>query len=387
MKQAPHYLKSLARQVEPAPQPEDATARRQKLIASIETSARQTRKAVQTKRRRFRAMAVVAAAAGLAAILVGARQFALHGHTDEAPRADRVQTPASSPTGDAPSAVDAASQSSAAQSALVRGSLKSETRGQLSPGDRLGEGRLTVGQQTAAILRLGSGAEIQARPRSIVRVHVDKKASLTSEWLELDGGDVSLQVPHLGTQRRLLVKTPEALVEVRGTAFRVSRKAISAQKWVTHVHVTEGLVSVRASGKEVFLGPEDSWSSSARSSAPPAPKDTAEVRTERLLPSTKATDAKAADARTAKANTAAPTGASEADRAQPTSPSSNPQATSNLAEQNRLYQSALVASRNGLSELARLRFEQLLRKYPNSPLAPGAKRELARLKPASSERQ
>ncbi len=360
MKEAPEYLKELSRVVEPALGPEDAAERRMRMIASIERSARSSREAVARARRRRRFLAPVALVAPVAAAATLWLNAPEAVPTEAVPTAPRLggATEVAVQQGNTNGAVENGPSEEVKLNRLLEGPVVSETTGPLHPGERLGDGLLTVGGEEEARLRLASGARVEAYPSSRLWLRVESAGSTQSEVLTLDSGTVALRVPHLGGERRLLVETAEAVTEVRGTAFRVSREKLRTGLMITSVSVSEGLVSVRSNGAEVFLGPGDEWESG------------------RTVDSLRERQARAE----ASSLTSSHPGALLASgREAPPSEASEMARTSDLAEQNRLYQSALLASRNGLPDLARIRFRQLLRQYPHSPLIGGVRRELTRL--------
>lgn len=357
MKDAPHYLKDMARIVEPAPPAEQATRRRTTLILGIDRSARRVEMIVKARQRRRVWLSVgLTAAAVVGAILVGGggADWAKVGVSDAgrsavaAPRAPAERSASISES------ARTASGDTLGQS-LVRGRIVSEEAGKIAPGHELGHGLLTVGTEQPALIHLASGAQMEADAGSKLRLSANRPGDVLKEAVLLGLGGVELEVPPLGKDRRLLVETEEAVVEVRGTAFRVERtKSEHSPDLVTRVTVSEGLVSVRSGGSEVFLRPGDRWESGVVAKQDGGSKSLSE--------------------RTHEPDLVRPAETPEARPANGTLPSA-----SDLAQQNELYHSALLASRNGFVDLARARFEQLLRQHPDSPLAPGARRELERL--------
>jgi TolA-binding protein len=191
---------------------------------------------------------------------------------------------------------------------------------------------------------LENGAQVLAAAQSRLEISSSQQKARKVEDIHLLTGSVSLRVPKLTMQQGLTVTTPEAIVEVRGTAFVVTREAIEAG-YVTRVSVSEGLVAVTAGGTELLLQPGDKWESPSTRGPSPALDHSGGKKHPHSTGSNKKTSLTA----------------------------------SSLAEQNRLYQSAMHAKRNGLHELAKVRLRQLLASYPSSPLTPGVERELLKL--------
>jgi len=57
-------------------------------------------------------------------------------------------------------------------------------------------------------------------------------------------------------------------------------------------------------------------------------------------------------------------------------------ASGTLEEENRLFQAGLSSERQGDARAAAAAFDELLARYPQSPLAPATRRALARVKAA-----
>jgi ferric-dicitrate binding protein FerR (iron transport regulator) len=176
--------------------------------------------------------------------------------------------------------------------------------------------------------------------------------------VELSQGLLTCSVPHLSEGQRFSVQTPDARVVVHGTVFSVqvdSKRGLGA---ATCVEVTDGVVIVQHLGGETALNAGDSWgcgaSVSAEGSANPVPA---------------ATPAKGTDVSDRHS-----VPRSGARRAEP----------STLGEESRLLQEALAAERVGQPERAQGLLNQLLARYPKSPLAPEARRASSRIASASA---
>ena len=82
--------------------------------------------------------------------------------------------------------------------------------------------------------------------------------------LRLAAGSVDLHVAKVSADRRFLVTTPDAEVEVRGTKFRVAigpADPSCLEDALTHLVVTEGAVVVRHAGVEKRVGAGEQWPS------------------------------------------------------------------------------------------------------------------------------
>jgi hypothetical protein len=160
--------------------------------------------------------------------------------------------------------------------------------------------------------------------------------------LRLDSGSVDLHVAKVLADRRFLVSTPDADVEVRGTKFRVSlgpSNAACGDKAPTHIVVTEGVVIVRHAGADKRVAAGEQWSSDC---TPP---------TETAVP-------------------ALPSA--------PPSANAEPMA-STLGEENDLFAEGILATHRGDRQIAIGTFDRFLATYPGSPLAQSAAVERMRL--------
>ncbi len=167
------------------------------------------------------------------------------------------------------------------------------------------------------------------------------KVNATDQAYQLNAGRVDISLPRVvGEQRSLQVRTPNALVEVRGTVFSVEVTR-SDDGPVTTVQVTRGSVAVNAGSEVLMLKAGQSWSSFQSPPAPaPAAVGTAAAARENENENESARDGK---------------------------PEARPR-ISNLAEQNRLFGRALRARERGEHAHAVRLFDEFIRSYPNSPL-------------------
>jgi ferric-dicitrate binding protein FerR (iron transport regulator) len=177
-------------------------------------------------------------------------------------------------------------------------------------------------------ITLANGARVKLSGSTRVRLQDGaSQAGHDRSGIVLASGKVDVQVPKLNGGS-FVVTTPHAEVVVHGTAFTVEVFEPDTRPGETCVAVTEGSVSVRSNGTDVLLGPSGRWSSfpnSSRCEGKPAPRR------------------------------------SEGHAAKPE--------VSSLAVQNGIFQAALTARHRGDDREAIRLFDELLQKYPDSPLA------------------
>jgi hypothetical protein len=174
--------------------------------------------------------------------------------------------------------------------------------------------------------------------------------------VELRHGLLTCTVPHLREGQRFSVQTPDVRVVVHGTVFSVRVDSTRAQGSGTCVEVTDGVVIVQHAGRETALNAGDRWGCEAKASATLA-ESAAPVPT---------LDSALNDRHPVPRNGA------------------RPLERSTLGEESRFLQDALAAERVGQRKRAQSLLEQLLARYPNSPLAPEARRASARIASASA---
>jgi len=184
--------------------------------------------------------------------------------------------------------------------------------------------------------------------------------------VDLRQGLLTCSVPHLHEGQRFAVQTPDARVVVHGTVFSV--RVDSNQ--TTCVEVTDGVVIVQHAGRDTALNAGDHWGCSAS----PRPSLTSS-----------ASQAASPSASLA-ASPSAPERAHESavsERHPVLHGSARAAERGTLAEESRLLQEALAAERVGQPERAQIMLNQLLARFPSSPLASEARRASARIASAS----
>ncbi len=223
-------------------------------------------------------------------------------------------------------------------------------------GARLAEGTdLRTSGSAEASLDFDNGTHVTLGGASRVRL-VEQTAH---KRFALEAGSFSAKVAKLTADESFVVVTPDAEVEVRGTAFRVtvaSGDPACEGGTPTRLEVSEGVVVVTHAGVAVRVRAGEQWPSCGASTA-----------TERPI-------AERAAPPVPRSATAAPAvGAS----ATPTSV--RPEASSRLGEQNDLFDEAMRLKRAGDRVGAVVKLDWLLADYPSGPLAESAAAERMRL--------
>jgi hypothetical protein len=212
------------------------------------------------------------------------------------------------------------------------------------------DGEVITAPQSEARLRTPSGLEIGVFEKS--RMSLAGLRAAGSFSVSLATGDIRCRVPHLTETHTFSVITPTATVVVHGTVFRVT---VSGQERATEtcVRVEEGVVGVQTATGETLVSADRSWGCNLEEQAAAlvAPSPSTEHLLNRLRPMPKER----------------PTGTTRA-------------TAGTLDEENRIFQAGLSAERQGDALGAGAFFEQLLSRYPDSPLASDTRRALARVR-------
>jgi TolA-binding protein len=186
----------------------------------------------------------------------------------------------------------------------------------------------------------------------------------------LDAGRVELSIPRVpGETRSVTVQTADTLVRVKGTVFSVE-VVREDDRLATVVQVTRGVVAVESRGREQLVQAGQTWSSAAH---PPAVEVAPEPDAEEGVVAEKGAKFNAPARRVHSSNAArgqSPSNTHEGSSASTFS-------ASNLAEQNQLYARALSAREQGDDARAQALFDELLRRFPGSPLRASATTERA----------
>jgi hypothetical protein len=221
---------------------------------------------------------------------------------------------------------------------IVRGGTTSVVPSSVSDAPVASGDEVITTPGATARVALVSGAVIEVSPSSHLAVAFAIPASSAHhDRLSLSAGMATAHVPTLATEESFVVATPDAEIAGSGAGFIVSLRGDGAPR--TYVSVTEGSVLVRYLGQETRVSAGEDW--------PPTPQAIGQAQVH----------GPATPAATASAAVAAP--------AVP-SPSNRP--VSSLAEQNALMQAALDARRSGDNAGAVAKIDELLAKYPATPL-------------------
>jgi hypothetical protein len=312
---------TLGRLGETSAPPEDASEaeiRRAHVVPRIESALRGVADARARSRRRARIVGGLALAASIAlAVGIGWRM-----------RAVRSSVVAAAPL--APPAAHLAQSSGTVL--ITHGGATAVVPSSSSDAPIVVGDELVTTPEASARVAMASGAVVELAPATRLAFAIPVDA-VRDERLSLSAGQASAHVPKLGTGESFEVVTPDAEVIVRGTGFVVSVRDDGTPR--THVAVSEGVVVVRYAGQEFRVAAGEQWP------AAPAASVTAPL---------------AATVATASAPT----------MASPALPSSRVPST--LADQNALLQAAQEAHRSGNDARAVAKLDELLAKYPASPL-------------------
>jgi hypothetical protein len=208
-------------------------------------------------------------------------------------------------------------------------------------------GTVTTSPSGAAEVRTAGGLELDLSRDTRVGLAAFEGPSRT---LQLVRGKVLCRVPHLAEKETFSVVTSDVRVVVHGTVFSVE---VSPEGTIT-VRVDQGVVSVHHPRGDVTLVASQSWSSEP-TPAPAAPPPLSVVQEGKEGPP----------------KVSAPAARKAGEPAPP---------PGTLDEETRLLRSGLAAERSGDLESAAQSFDQLLKRFPQSPLAPDARAALARVR-------
>lgn len=185
-----------------------------------------------------------------------------------------------------------------------------------------------------------------------------------SNQVELKQGYLNCSVPHLLEGQRFSVQTPDARVVVHGTVFSVRVDGSRARGSATCVEVTDGVVIVQHGDRETALNRGDRWGCEAGPGTSGHESPSLSANPSAALSAVSAANEQPHDL--------------EEHRAAPRNTAHAPQ-RGTLGEESRLLQEALAAERTGQTERAQILLNQLLARYPSSPLTPEARRASARI--------
>lgn len=348
----PQYLHELAQLSDEPLDPAWENERRGRMIGHIDRLVPEVRRREASRRRWLLSGSVAAAAAAVALLGLGLGSGAVRGwltSPDEGAELSAKSQPRSGPAPEGGAAEGGGTKGGATKDgrAVARDALSGDRGG--APLEAGAHDSLALGGQ-----KLASGSLVEARGRVSFAFAREEFSGFFAERVELERGALSFDVPSL-EDGRVVVETAEARVETVGARFEVEHEDEGGER-VTRVSVAAGEVAVQPQGERgerVTVSAGERWTSAERAGAG-----------DRASPG----GARAPGAPSAPAA-----------RGASLEGSASVVSASELAEQNRLYQSAVLARRQGLPGAARERFSELLRRYPSSPLADSARRELGRL--------
>jgi len=229
----------------------------------------------------------------------------------------------------------------------------------LSPSSLQQGGRLVAGGTGGASVRLSTGTELAIEHDT----NLEFENAGPVERFFLSQGVLQAKVAKLRDGQRFVVRTPDAEVEVRGTAFRVSivdPDASCADGARTRVSVTEGIVEVRGAGASTYVHPGEVWPAGCTVNKVVATTDSARPAAAALVVQPVLPKRERA-------------GISVSSEQQVIEPAQRPaKEASSIAQQNELFAQATAARQQGDSARAVSAFEQLILRYPSSPLAESA---------------
>lgn len=221
------------------------------------------------------------------------------------------------------------------------------------------ERSVSLSLSTGTRLRLSDGGRVRL-------AEIGKRQSFV-----LEAGRLSAKVSPLARDHRFLIATPDAEIEVRGTAFDVVVTPGHAPcgKGVTRVIVSEGRVTVRRGN--------DLWQVAGGQSWPEACPAADVAGRPANLPAAMAGNVSVPHT-DATARSGPPLARTRSVAVRPRS--TVPATPSNLREQNDLFAAAMNARRRGDVGEARRTLDELLTRFPFGPLADSARGELAALR-------
>ena len=319
------------RRHEPPPPSADARAR------GIDAIQRAMQAKSRQKTRRSAAFVTFAAAAALAMTAGGAAWYTQYTHREPARVLATHVTKTFGRDVAITAAQDGVAQEGSGQEGATLFASYSATDGQpLAPNSPVRAGARVVAKPHGhAILGFSTGTELIVEDGGDLTI-LDAAAM---QRFDLREGTLRAKVAHLLPGQRFVITTPDGEVEVRGTSFRIDvlpPEEACDDGLRTRVEVFDGAVVVRARGGEERITPGNHF-----------PTVCSAGTSVRSLPHAVA------------------------------APVVNNAST--LARQNNLFADAMTAKRRGDAHGSLLALDELLKKYPGSPLAESAEAERLRL--------
>jgi ferric-dicitrate binding protein FerR (iron transport regulator) len=229
----------------------------------------------------------------------------------------------------------------------------------LTEGAALGAGqRIETPADGGASLQLSTGTAMDLSGSTSFRV--DSQGPI--ERFSLQRGELSAHVAKLTSAQRFIVTTPDAEVEVRGTRFRVGvldRGEACGGGSRTRLEVSEGVVEVRGTGASILIRAGQHW---------PSDCETGRATTA-VEPAAPTSDARP------RLREVKPTAATAPERA------------SALTQQNDLFAEGVALRRQGDVGGALRVYQEVIERFPNSPLAENARVERMRVLAKNHDRR
>ncbi len=341
-------LQQMSGAVIPVEDTERVAARRDKVVSRLEVLHDELDERRQRAQRRTRKIAMLAVAA---LPVLAAAGYALAKHSTAAPPAPVAQQAA-------PARLSVRSGSVA----LAHGSVPErpvQSAQRLDAGDRV-----RTGKDGRARVRMHSGTDVEMSPVTELTMGAEV-AGWRSESVDLARGRVDVNVPQLPRGAAFEVVTPDASVSVRGTRFTVIVEPGAGGSLETEVAVRDGKALVDSHGSQTRLGAGGHWTSSAARTSDQA-RPAAPAAAQPASGSTSKASSKPGATPPQNAPTVKTAGGTKLP---------DVTSTSSLAEQNRLFQAAMDARRRGDDARALALLNQLLGRYPGSPLEQDARVE------------
>ena len=216
-------------------------------------------------------------------------------------------------------------------------------------------GRIATAPGGGALLQLSTGSRLELEGHTTLTL----QSQDVLQRFSLGLGGVDVRVAKLAPGDRFVIDTPDAQIEVRGTAFHLEvlpTAEACGEGNRTRLAVTEGVVEVRSNHLPTRVGagqywPPDCVPMAANAAEPPA----ADAGAARLGTSARATDREAAD-----------------DFRRGRSVRHRDAPRSSIAEQNALFRRGVQAAREGRAAEALAVYAELISRFPSSPLAENA---------------
>ncbi len=347
-------LRLLGRQPVPLVSPEFAHERAERGVARLTAVLAAAR---QQRQRSARTRAILLAAAGVALCLVGAKSLLERSSETSAKLpASGVQESALERVTTQPAMAADALQGAARDHLLLR----RDAAAQLVDGVaslRAGDVVETAQSSGRAELHGVTQVELSSDTRLTVLV-----AQATEQLFRLHRGT---SVFHVDPARRarVVIETNDARVLVTGTRFSVTTHADAAGSW-TAVDVTAGSVSVESAERSLRLEAGARWSSRlpAAELFPQAPSQTARRASE------PGSSLRRDRSRTERSSLQRPAHTQEPARTSIPKERAGKTVEGTLTEENGLLQGALTARKQGSSARCVALLDQLITRYPRSPL-------------------